>query len=142
SDFRLVNTRVQRAMMLRLVLLYLCAAAFTWDSAQGGGGVNPGLGGGFGGDASQSCRRWCCTGQGQAYCCESATNLLLSSSLASALPSVLPAHPPEALPHPDNAPVMEAVVAWTSAASTPACSTTPANLLLVLADAKKMSVIV
>ncbi|XP_064099724.1 uncharacterized protein LOC135210791 [Macrobrachium nipponense] len=34
-----------------------------------GGGVNPGLGGGFGG-VSNTCRRWCRTPEGQAYCCE------------------------------------------------------------------------
>ncbi|XP_064099735.1 small cysteine and glycine repeat-containing protein 2-like [Macrobrachium nipponense] len=45
-----------------------------------GGGVNPGFGGGFGhggfggggfGGVSQTCRRWCRTPEGQAYCCES-----------------------------------------------------------------------
>ncbi|XP_068231861.1 pupal cuticle protein Edg-91-like [Palaemon carinicauda] len=35
-----------------------------------GGGINPGFGGGFGG-VSQTCRRWCRTPEGQAYCCES-----------------------------------------------------------------------
>ncbi|XP_064100946.1 keratin, type I cytoskeletal 14-like [Macrobrachium nipponense] len=35
-----------------------------------GGGINPGFGGGFGG-LSQTCRRWCRTPEGQAYCCES-----------------------------------------------------------------------
>ncbi|XP_064100947.1 ATP-dependent RNA helicase glh-1-like [Macrobrachium nipponense] len=34
-----------------------------------GGGINPGFGGGFGG-VSQTCRRWCRTPEGQAYCCE------------------------------------------------------------------------
>ncbi|XP_068230663.1 ATP-dependent RNA helicase glh-2-like [Palaemon carinicauda] len=37
----------------------------------GFGGINPGFGGGFGGGASQTCRRWCRTPEGQAYCCES-----------------------------------------------------------------------
>ncbi|XP_068230687.1 uncharacterized protein [Palaemon carinicauda] len=35
-----------------------------------GGGFNTGFGGGFGG-LSQTCRRWCRSPQGQAYCCES-----------------------------------------------------------------------
>ncbi|XP_066986802.1 ATP-dependent RNA helicase glh-2-like isoform X2 [Macrobrachium rosenbergii] len=34
-----------------------------------GGGINPGFGGGFGG-VSNTCRRWCRTPEGQAYCCE------------------------------------------------------------------------
>ncbi|XP_068230683.1 ATP-dependent RNA helicase glh-2-like [Palaemon carinicauda] len=37
----------------------------------GFGGINPGFGGGFGGGVSQTCRRWCRTPEGQAYCCES-----------------------------------------------------------------------
>merc|ERR1712002_56817 len=37
-----------------------------------GGGFGVGLGGGLGGASSSSCRYWCRTPQGQAYCCEGA----------------------------------------------------------------------
>merc|ERR1712029_501289 len=61
---------------------------------------------------------------------------LLLSNKANAHPSVPNAHPLEALPHPGSALVTEAVEVLTSAASTPACSTTPANLPLDLAGDK------
>ncbi|XP_066986785.1 uncharacterized protein [Macrobrachium rosenbergii] len=75
--------------MKGLQVLFVCcltASAFAQDQANEGnagntrffgggidpafgGGINPGFGGGFGG-VSNTCRRWCRTPEGQAYCCE------------------------------------------------------------------------
>ncbi|XP_066986787.1 ATP-dependent RNA helicase glh-2-like [Macrobrachium rosenbergii] len=44
--------------------------SFGGGFSHGFGGFNPGFGGGFGG-FSQTCRRWCRSPLGQAYCCES-----------------------------------------------------------------------
>merc|ERR1712033_134974 len=70
-----------------------------------GGGFNPGIGGAIvnpghgtgviGGGGSASCRRWCRTPQGQAYCCEGA-NEPISAAITKQgqCPPVRPSCPP------------------------------------------------
>merc|ERR1712128_123495 len=144
----LLKQIVQRAKMLRLVLLCLCASASTmaqnnntrlfgglgglasaFNQITGGNrpnqGFNQGFGGGFGqGGFNQggfgqggfgqggfgqcgfvqpiqpvvqqaSCRRWCRTPQGQAYCCESGNEALTAAvTKPGQCPPVRPSCPP------------------------------------------------
>merc|ERR1711970_311347 len=63
----------------------------------GGAIVNPGIGGGHigGGGGSASCRRWCRTPQGQAYCCEGANEPISAAvTKQGQCPPVRPSCPP------------------------------------------------
>merc|ERR1712179_345862 len=101
---------VYNTKMLRLLLV--CSALVAAASSQGGfpggvgigGGFNPGVGGGFpghgggvigGGGGSASCRRWCHTPQGQAYCCEGANEPISAAvTKQGQCPPVRPSCPP------------------------------------------------
>ncbi|XP_064100692.1 hyastatin-like [Macrobrachium nipponense] len=95
-----------------------------------GGGINPGFGGGFGG-VSNTCRRWCRTPEGQAYCCETNNE---PDTLPFVKPGVCPPAPFALIPHPSgplplhrHAPTTANAEVSTSAATTGVLRSTCAN---------------